>query len=75
MNFEPYSDGLGIMRDTQTARPQSFVTGDGWFVYNLAANLAQIQSSDREHKPSRTAKMAALNKYLSLPEAHSLSGP
>ena len=43
VSFEPYSDGLGIMRDAQTAKPQSFVTGDGWFVYNLAANLAQFQ--------------------------------
>ena len=43
VSFEPYSDGLGIMRDAQTAKPQSFVTGDGWFAYNLAANLAQFQ--------------------------------
>ena len=42
VSFEPYEDGLGIMRDAQTAKPQSFVTGDGWFVYNLAANLAQM---------------------------------
>ena len=41
--FEPFSDGSGIMRDAQTARPQTFRTGDGWFAYNLAANLAQIQ--------------------------------
>ena len=40
--FEPYSDGLGIMRDAQAAKPQTFVTGDGWFVYNLAINLAQL---------------------------------
>ena len=41
--FEPFSDGFGIMRDAQTARPQAFRTGDGWFPYNLAANLAQTQ--------------------------------
>ena len=41
--FEPFSDGFGIMRDAQTARPQTFRTGDGWFAYNPAANLAQIQ--------------------------------
>ena len=40
--FEPYEDGIGIMRDAQTAKPQSFVTGDGWFAYNLATNLAQL---------------------------------
>ena len=39
----PYQDGFGIMRDAQTAKPQSFVTGDGWFAYNLAVNLAQFQ--------------------------------
>ena len=27
--FEPFSDGSGIMRDAQTARPQTFRTGDG----------------------------------------------
>ena len=41
--FEPFSDGFGIMRDAQTARPQAFRAGDGWFAYNLAANLAQVQ--------------------------------
>ena len=41
-SFEPYEDGFGIMRDAQTAKPQTFVTGDGWFVYNLATNLAQM---------------------------------
>ena len=38
---EPYSYGMGIMRDAPTAKPQSFRTGDGWFVYNPAVNLAQ----------------------------------
>ena len=42
VSVDPYEDGLGIMRDAQTAKPQSFVTGDGWSVYNLAANLAQF---------------------------------
>ena len=30
------------MRGTQTAKPQTFPTGDGWFVYNLAVNLSQL---------------------------------
>ena len=30
------------MRDAQTAKPQTFQTGDGWFPYNFATNLAQI---------------------------------
>ena len=42
VTMEPYSDGMEIMRDGQTAKPQRFVTGDGWFVYNLATNLAQM---------------------------------
>lgn len=42
VSFEPYQDGIGIMREAQTAKPQSFITGDGWFVYNLATNLAQM---------------------------------
>ena len=33
---------FGIMRDAQTAKPQIFQTGDGWFPYIFATNLAQI---------------------------------
>ena len=42
VDFEPFSDGFGIMKDNQTAKPQAFRTGDGWFSYNLAVNLAQM---------------------------------
>lgn len=42
VSFEPYNDGIGVMRDAATAKPQIFVTGDGWFTYNLVTNLAQI---------------------------------
>ena len=42
VDFEPFSDGFGLMRDAQTAKPQSFRTGDGWFAFNLATNLAQM---------------------------------
>ena len=42
VDFEPFSDGFGIMREAQTAKPQSFRTGDGWFAFNLATNLAQM---------------------------------
>ncbi len=41
VSFDPYEDGIGVMRDAQTARPQTFRTGDGWFIYNLVTNLAQ----------------------------------
>lgn len=40
--FEPFSDGIGLQRDAQSAKPQSFETGDGWFTYNLISNLAQL---------------------------------
>ena len=43
MSFDPYDDGFGIMRDAQTAKLQTFRTGDGWFPYNLVTNLAQMQ--------------------------------
>ena len=42
VDFEPFSDGTGIMRDAQTAKPQSLRTGDGWLAYNLAVNLSQM---------------------------------
>ena len=43
VSVDPYDDGFGIMRDAQAAKPRTFRTGDGWFAYNLAANLAQAQ--------------------------------
>ena len=43
VTFDRYEDGLGIMRDTQKAKPQAFRTGDGWFAYNLATNLSQLR--------------------------------
>lgn len=42
VSFEPFSDGVGIMRDATTAKPQIFVTGDGWFTYNLVINLSRL---------------------------------
>ncbi len=41
ISFEPFNDGIGIMRDAQTAMLQIFVTGDGWFTYNLITNIAK----------------------------------
>lgn len=40
VTYEPYSDGIGIQRDAQTAKPQIFVTGDGWFTNNLIKNVS-----------------------------------
>ncbi len=42
VSFEPFSDGIGLQRDAATAKPQTFVTGDGWFTYNLITNVAQL---------------------------------
>lgn len=42
VSFLPFDDGVGVVRDAQTAKPQIFKTGDGWFTYNLVANLAQL---------------------------------
>ena len=43
VDLEPYDDGFGIMKDNQTAKPQAFRTGDGWFAFNLAVNLGQME--------------------------------
>ena len=40
VDFDPFDAGFELMRDAQTAKPQSFRTGDGWFAFNLATNLA-----------------------------------
>lgn len=41
VSFTPYSDGIGICKDAENAKPQTFITGEGWFVYNLVMNLSQ----------------------------------
>ena len=42
VSFKQFSDGFGLRRSAITANPQSFKTGDGWFVYNLVTNLARL---------------------------------
>jgi|SRR5581483_425339 len=42
VSFQPFTDGVGIIRDASNAKPQIFVTGDGWFTYNLVTNLAHL---------------------------------
>ncbi len=46
VSFELFSDGIGVHRDAQTAKPQLFTTGDGWFTYNLITNLAKNNASN-----------------------------
>jgi len=43
MAFEPFSDGISVQKDAQTAKPQSFITDDGWFTFNLVTNLAKME--------------------------------
>lgn len=43
--FEPYTDGIGVQRDAANARQQLFITGDGWFTYNLVTNLARMAAA------------------------------
>ncbi|MGH8584270.1 MAG: hypothetical protein ACREWG_16160 [Gammaproteobacteria bacterium] len=42
VSFQPFNDGVGVIRDASSAKPQIFVTGDGWFTYNLVTNLAKM---------------------------------
>lgn len=44
VSFLTFDDGVGLVRDAQTAKPQIFKTGDGWFTYNLVANIAQLEN-------------------------------
>lgn len=43
VSFDQFSDAIGLMRDAASAKPQFFVTGDGWFTYNLITNVAQLE--------------------------------
>lgn len=44
VSFQPFADGFGIIRDGANAKPQLFITGDGWFTFNLVTNLARLAS-------------------------------
>lgn len=39
VSMQPFDDGIGVMRDTASAKPESFVIGDGWFAYNLINSI------------------------------------
>lgn len=39
ISFTPFSDGLGIMKDGATAKPQIFSGLDGWFIFNIVSNI------------------------------------
>ena len=42
VSFEPYSNGIGITRDGANAKAQTFINGDGWFLYNIVANVGNL---------------------------------
>lgn len=44
VSYEPFTDGIGVMRDAANAKWQIFVTGDGWFIYNLVTNIPKATS-------------------------------
>jgi hypothetical protein len=44
VSFSPYEDGIGIIRDAASAKPQIFVNDEGWFTYNLVTNLARLDA-------------------------------
>jgi len=37
-----YSDGIGIQKDGQTAKPQIFKISDGWLVCSLVSKLLEL---------------------------------
>ena len=42
VTFQPFTDGIGVILDNATAKRLIFVTGDGWFTYNLVTNLSRV---------------------------------
>ena len=50
VSFDPYRDGLGIMRDTTRAKPEVFRMGetDAWFLLNI---IDAVMSMDRVKLP------------------------
>lgn len=51
VSITPYSDGVGIFRDLASARPETFMTGNGW----LTANLIEVLSDEPNLKPLELA--------------------
>ena len=40
--FEPFSDGIGVLKDGVSAKPIYLITNDGWFTYNLCKNVGAL---------------------------------
>jgi hypothetical protein len=45
VTFRPFKDAVEIERDVKDAHPEIFLTGDGWFSFNLMMNLASLRRS------------------------------
>jgi hypothetical protein len=43
VSIKPYSDGIEIIRDAATAKPQFFLLDDAWFAANLISRLNRIE--------------------------------
>jgi hypothetical protein len=41
VTLDPYEDGIGMQKEGVSSKPQIFKNLDGWFTYNLIANLNQ----------------------------------
>lgn len=56
VSFEPYRDGLGIMRDTASAKPETFIMGetDSWFAINLIDALLDMEDITLPKKDAPT---------------------
>ena len=46
VSFQPFSDGIGLIRDTANAKCQVLKTGDGWFTFNLVTSLSHFESKN-----------------------------
>ena len=42
VSYEPLEDGFELTRDRANARPEGFLTGDGWFAYHLLVNAEEL---------------------------------
>ena len=56
VSFEPYRDGLGIMRDTARAKPETFIMGatESWFSINLIEALLDMEDVTLPKKDAPT---------------------
>ena len=43
----PHSNGISVFEERNPDKPRTYVTGDGWFTYNLVANLARIHPDNK----------------------------